>query len=155
MIKFLPTFIILALCPGAVASAQTTKVPAVIEDCQVTETDSGSEKEIIKKLRGRRDAFLDCYLKEKKLHPNLEGHVDFTFRVTPLGGVYDLQLDSNTVADSLVSRCIGSRLKGIRLDTGQSDTTTVRIRFRFDRRQKDNRSNEPGLLYKEDNFHFF
>ena len=119
------------LCQAGFAQQPDKKIetPDCIESCITVGADNLDQTAIQKTFRGNRNALIDCYAKYLKKDPVLQGTVQLTIGLNMGGYVTAVRIDSNTVADSLVGRCLQSRIKGWRFPNGDKRTVTVKLRF--------------------------
>jgi TonB family protein len=82
-------------------------------------------------IRERLPSIRVCYDRELKLNPSLKGKVVVRFDVTPAGRVGNGAIESDSMNDERVSRCILTLMKGWSFPFHPSENTTVSFPFVF------------------------
>lgn len=82
-------------------------------------------------IRERLPSIRVCYDRELKLNPSLKGKVVVRFDVTPAGRVGNGAIDSDSMNDDRVGKCILMLMKGWSFPFHPSESTTVSFPFVF------------------------
>lgn len=90
-----------------------------------------STAEIAKTVNRRKGAVKDCYERQLKRNPSLEGAVRIQFTIEPSGRVSRTQVLENTTRDAALATCIAGKIKSWRFAKPDGGSVTVAFPFVF------------------------
>jgi TonB family protein len=96
---------------------------------QEFDSDSRSQKDIVKTIRRRLGGIKHCYEKRLKRDPELKGKIVIRFVIHPGGKVIEVEIAENTTGDSELARCIAATVKAIRFPSAEGGETSVTYPF--------------------------
>ncbi len=109
----------------------------VTANLKVTNPDSmvGSgkldSKAVAEVVRRRISAVKNCYERELRRNPKLEGNITVQFTISQMGRVSDVNTIQNTMNSDSVASCIVDRIRGWRFPSPEGGSVTVSYPFIF------------------------
>jgi TonB family protein len=82
-------------------------------------------------VRRRLAAIKGCYERSLRRNPDLQGKISVRFTIGPTGAVVEISVESNTMGDEEVARCIVSVMRGWRFPKPEGGSVTVAYPFIF------------------------
>lgn len=115
---------------GAVGARQAVQVKGEVKASNVEEVDGSLDPKVITKtIKSRMAGFKACYENALKRSPNLQGKVVISFTIDEEGRVSHAEVETDSLGDPEVGRCIASLFKRIRFP--KPDEGTVQASFPF------------------------
>ena len=99
---------------------------------EAPEVDGALDSEAVAKVvQGRKRMVQDCYERELKRDPTLQGKIEIEFTIGEDGRVVDAKVASNRMGSAAVGECIVSRLRAWRFPKPNGGSVTVNFPFIF------------------------
>ncbi len=99
---------------------------------EAPEVDGALDSEAVAKVvQARKRMVQDCYERELKRDPTLQGKVEIEFTIGEDGRVVDAKVASNRMGSAAVGECIVARLKSWRFPKPSGGSVTVNFPFIF------------------------
>jgi len=115
---------------SAVGSRQNVQVKGEVKASNVEEVDGSLDPKVITKtIKSRMAGFKACYENALKRSPNLQGKVVISFTIDEEGRVSQASVETDSLGDPEVGRCIAGLFKRIRFP--KPDEGTVQASFPF------------------------
>jgi TonB family protein len=99
---------------------------------EAPEVDGALDSEAVAKVvQGRKRMVQDCYERELKRDPTLQGKIEIEFTIGEDGRVIDAKVAANRMGSAAVGECIISRLRAWRFPKPNGGSVTVNFPFIF------------------------
>lgn len=117
---------------GALGSRQAVQVRGEVRAENVEGVDGSLDpKLIVKTIKARMAGFKACYENALKRSPNLQGKVAITFTIDEEGRVTEASVESDTLGDPDVGRCITGIFKRLRFPKPEEGSVQASFPFVF------------------------
>jgi TonB family protein len=117
---------------GAIGGRQGVQVKAEVQNTNATDVDGSLDPKLITKtIRARMAGFKACYENALKRSPNLQGKVTVSFTIDEEGRVSEASVETDTLGDPEVSRCIVGLFKRIRFPKPDEGSVAASFPFVF------------------------